>query len=501
MIENNCKWYTDQISKLSNKLYFPSSSIITNKKNINSITFENHDYNHNYQYNFRKLKIINHQNKIAKIKKQMNIVIDKIKKKKIDEKRKDIAIKSYKTKSKKRIENVNKILKSRKICIDVNDKNKNILLGWMHHCNELYNYCVDKFNNKNSKFDLDFTKTKVKIFNDYYKNKDKPVPYDILTDVVKELCSNAKSCFTNLKNGNIDHFKIEKRYRCNCITIPKKSINKNGIFTTKLDHIKNFNKKINTSLIKSDCKLTYNRDDKKFYLYVPQYFEKPISTNNNIVALDPGEKIFMSYYSNKNVGFIGNDIRVPILKIEAKIRKCQRILNKNKNAKGKKLRNRKKIRLKIRKNYRKIHNIVSELHHQTALFLCKNYKRILIPKFETQQMVSNGIKKQKPNDKVKLRNIYRKSRLNGRVKFVLQRLRHYDFRQHLLHKSEEYGCHTEIISEEYTSQCCGSCGKLSKNYSNRIKTCSYCKKQIHRDINGARNILLKNYKCFMKCKV
>lgn len=109
MNQDKCEWYDNQISKLSSKIYYPSSNIVTNNKTINSISFENHNYNHDYQYNFRKLKQVDYNKKIATIKKQMNIVIDKIKKKNIDEKKKDIAIKSYKTKSKKRIENVNKI--------------------------------------------------------------------------------------------------------------------------------------------------------------------------------------------------------------------------------------------------------------------------------------------------------------------------------------------------------------------------------------------------------
>ena len=100
--------------------------------------------------------------------------------------------------------------------------------------------------------------------------------------------------------------------------------------------------------------------------------------------------------------------------------------------------------------------------------------------------------------KEKIKNFRRKSKLNGRVKFVLQRLSHYKFRQHLLNKCKEYGCQISVKSEEYTSKCCGNCGILSEKYKNRIKECSNCGKKIHRDINGARNILLKNYKEFIK---
>ena len=53
------------------------------------------------------------------------------------------------------------------------------------------------------------------------------------------------------------------------------------------------------------------------------------------------------------------------------------------------LKNTKQLQSKIRKLYNKSRNIVKELHNQTSNNLCKNYDNILIPKFETQKMVSN----------------------------------------------------------------------------------------------------------------
>lgn len=50
----------------------------------------------------------------------------------------------------------------------------------------------------------------------------------------------------------------------------------------------------------------------------------------------------------------------------------------------------------------------------------------------------------------------------------------------------------KIVSEEYTSQMCGKCGYLSNEYNKREKVYPYCKHIINHEINGARNILLKN---------
>jgi transposase len=105
---------------------------------------------------------------------------------------------------------------------------------------------------------------------------------------------------------------------------------------------------------------------------------------------------------------------------------------------------------------------------------------------------------QKENDNKEINSTSAKKILKGSVKFVLQALRHYSFRQHLINKCEEYGCKINVVTEEYTSKTCGNCGYLSENYTNRIKYCSNCKLKINRDINGARNILIKNIDLVIK---
>jgi transposase len=49
-----------------------------------------------------------------------------------------------------------------------------------------------------------------------------------------------------------------------------------------------------------------------------------------------------------------------------------------------------------------------------------------------------------------------------------------------------------ICTEEYTSKTCGRCGELNNVGKSEIYRCSKCLLVIDRDINGARNILIKN---------
>lgn len=94
--------------------------------------------------------------------------------------------------------------------------------------------------------------------------------------------------------------------------------------------------------------------------------------------------------------------------------------------------------------------------------------------------------------KEELKTYKKRTRLNSRVKFVLNQQAHYKFKQHLLNKAKEHGCLCIVVSEEYTSQLCTKCGKLDKTYVQRTKKCKTCNHEINRDVNGARNILLKN---------
>ena len=71
-------------------------------------------------------------------------------------------------------------------------------------------------------------------------------------------------------------------------------------------------------------------------------------------------------------------------------------------------------------------------------------------------------------------------------------LSHYKFRQHLINKGNEYGCKVVVVTEEYTSKTCTNCGAVSEYYRKRMKKCPKCNYEIDRDVNGSRNILLKN---------
>ena len=68
---------------------------------------------------------------------------------------------------------------------------------------------------------------------------------------------------------------------------------------------------------------------------------------------------------------------------------------------------------------------------------------------------------------------------------------HYSFKQILKHKAEEYSCKIIEVNESYTSKTCTNCGQIHNIGSKKVLNCQ-CGTKIDRDINGARNVFLKN---------
>ena len=104
--------------------------------------------------------------------------------------------------------------------------------------------------------------------------------------------------------------------------------------------------------------------------------------------------------------------------------------------------------------------------------MTRNYKVVLLPIFETQKM--------KPN-------------LGRGTNRVMDIYSHYKFQQKMIYQGKKYGCDVKIVDEHYTTKTCGNCGCMNHFVGNsNVFWCPYCKIELERDFQGARNILLKN---------
>jgi len=120
----------------------------------------------------------------------------------------------------------------------------------------------------------------------------------------------------------------------------------------------------------------------------------------------------------------------------------------------------------------KVKNLIDELQYQTISYLTNTFKTIFIPEFKSQEIL----------------------KINKAKKFRrdLLCLRHFTFKERLKTKSKlKEGCIVNVCTEEYTTKTCGRCGSQMNIGSSEIFKCNKCFLIIDRDINGARNILIK----------
>ena len=207
----------------------------------------------------------------------------------------------------------------------------------------------------------------------------------------------------------------------------------------------------------------------KYFLTTPT--KQHVSYGENqarVVAVDPGVRVFSTFYGVDSCGFLGQGdfsrIQRLAFHLDDLISRMAKVTNKQK------LRKMKLAGARIRE---KVKNLIDELHHKTALFLVRNFDCILLPTFETSQMVSKGHRK------------IRCKTVRSMLTFA-----HYRFKVFLKRKADEFGKTVVDVCEAYTSKTHPETGEVKKiGGAKRIKLLNG--QWVNRDIVGARNILLR----------
>lgn len=298
-------------------------------------------------------------------------------------------------------------------------------------------------------------------------------PKDIRAEAIKDMTKAFNVAMINLKNNNISKFNLNYRSKKkeSSISIPASAIKlsdkKIYMYTTYMkDPLKiSKDKCISNLKIEHTCRL--KNDNGKWFLFVPvkTSFDNKLA-EKEACSLDPGTRKFQTIYSEDSVLKIGIKKEV-IEKIKNKIKNYQSLRSKKNIKKSKYNKKNNKIQFKLK-------NLVDELHYQTISYLVKTFQTIFIPKFESQELI-------KVNKSKKFRN-------------DLLSLRHYTFKERLLEKSKsKKGCYVRVCTEEFTSKTCSACGNIDYNLkSKEIYECKNCNMVLDRDVNGARNIFIKN---------
>ena len=293
------------------------------------------------------------------------------------------------------------------------------------------------------------------------------VPFQIKSIAIKDACLAVKAAKKGFKqDGQIRSCKFRSRKDTKqSIFVPKSAIKDCGIYHSKLGKCS-----LKEPLPKdfSDGRVTLAYGE--YYLVVSEKVQ-PSRTDNQgrMVALDPGVRTFMTFFSENSYGWLGNDANLFIQKLCFKLDK---LVSKISTATGKRKRRFRQATGRLRC---RIQNLVKELHHKTAKFLVDNFDVILLPTFETSQMVS-------------------KSRRKLRNKSVRQMLTlsHYEFKKFLNWKAWESSKTVIDCDEAYTSKTVSWTGEIVKNLGGaRIIKSALTGLKMNRDLNGARGIFLR----------
>ena len=295
----------------------------------------------------------------------------------------------------------------------------------------------------------------------------KEIPYQIKSIAIKDACTAVREAKKKYKKtGEIHQVKFRsRRDKIQSCYIPKSAVSEKGIYHTILGSIA-FKEKLPSDI--GDCRLV--RHLGVIYLCIPYEVSRSRSENQGrVVALDPGVRSFLTFFSETSFGWLG---KYDMGRIQRLCYYLDDLISRSTKVNAKKRYRMRKAADKIRLQIR---NLIDELHHKIARFLVDNFDIILLPTFETSQMV---IKKGR---KIKAKSVRQ-----------MLTLSHYRFKQFLKHKAFETGKLVLDVNEAYTSKTVSWTGEIVQNLGGRKKIKSNDGRVMDRDLNGGRGIFLRS---------
>ena len=250
-------------------------------------------------------------------------------------------------------------------------------------------------------------------------------------------------------------------------TVQAGCVNGNGIYRSKLGDMQ-MAEKLPVPESRNVCRLSLRYG--QYHLSVP-YDEKLMPARENqarVVALDPGVRSFLTWYCADSVGKIAEGA---FFRIQRLCERLDELLSRAAKSPSRKRRNMRRAANRMRL---RIENLVAELHRQAARFLVDNYDVILLPSFETSEMVERG-----------------RRRIRSKTVRNLLTLAHYRFKLFVRHKAAETGAILLDVSEAYTTKTVSWTGEMQENLGGASVVVGQDGERMDRDYNGARGIYLR----------
>jgi transposase len=134
-------------------------------------------------------------------------------------------------------------------------------------------------------------------------------------------------------------------------------------------------------------------------------------------------------------------------------------------------------RRKLNKCERRKTNMVDELHWKTIRCILNKHNFVFYGDIKSHDIVKDGENRW----------------LNRRF----QDLRLCEFKQRLEEKCIERNRYFVAVDEHYTTKTCSCCGTMNEPGKSKVYHCSSCKRTMGRDVNAAKNILMKGIVRFL----
>ena len=221
-----------------------------------------------------------------------------------------------------------------------------------------------------------------------------PAPYQVKSIAVRDACkavSNAKIFNIGLKKDQAAGIRLDETFaepdfrrrknpHQNCF-IPARAVFPEGPYPKLLGALKMAE---TPPEIHRDSRLTLHNGKYHLSISTPAACDVediPDRRQARVAALDPGIRSFMTWYSETDTGHIGRGAFGRIQRL------CQHLDDLTGRTAKAPRNKRPNMRKAARRMRNRIQDLIQELHHQTARFLVDRFDLILLPTFETRDMI------------------------------------------------------------------------------------------------------------------
>lgn len=303
------------------------------------------------------------------------------------------------------------------------------------------------------------------------------VPKDIRACAVKRCCDAFKAGLSNLRNGNIRHFKMQfkkKKERYQSIELTPKIFSiKDCAFRICPDLFrdcilrvhKNTQKRLKDLEIVNNVDIVRSTEGYFVHICVPVQ-QQVVEQHLDVVAgVDPGVRTFATVHSHS---MSTNETIVYEYKHRIDL------LNKL-NAKIKLLKAQKRIRKKqLSKLDRKKKDLVDALHWDFINDLLARNDVVYFGDIKSHDIVQGSN--------------------NKKLNTSFNDLKFYQLKQRLLYKAGTRGKQVIFVPEHYTTKTCSCCGEINNHVGSKdVFECQHCHLLTGRDLNASKNIKLKGF--------